>query len=68
MAVSLVIAERSMAMRRTRFSGGSHASRKVRTMIAPSCSGPAATPRSKIRRGLTGSSRAASKRPSFEPK
>ena len=67
-AASLVIAERSMAMRRTRVSGGSHASRKVRTTVAPSWSGPAATPRAKTSWGCTGSSSAAPKSPSFEPK
>ena len=44
MAASLVSAERSMAMRRTRVSGGSQDSRKVRTTVAPSWSGPAAMP------------------------
>ena len=43
MAASLVSAERSMAMRRTRVSGGSQDSRKVRTTVAPTCSGPAAS-------------------------
>ncbi len=45
MAASLVSAERSMAMRRTLVSGGSHASRKVRTTVTPSRSTPAAMPR-----------------------
>ena len=44
-AASLVSAERSMAMRRTRVSAGSHASRKVRTTVTPSWSTPAAMPR-----------------------
>ena len=39
MAASLVIAERSMAMRRTRVSGGSQVSRNVRTTVAPIWSG-----------------------------
>ena len=45
MAASLVSAERSMAVRRTLISGGSQDSRKVRTTVAPSWSGPAAMPR-----------------------
>ena len=35
MAASLVSADRSMAVRRTRVSGGSQDSRKVRTTVAP---------------------------------
>ena len=35
-AASLVIAERSMAISRTRVSGGSQASRKARTTVLPS--------------------------------
>ena len=34
-AASLVSAERSIAISRTRFCGGSHASRKLRTMVTP---------------------------------
>ncbi len=67
-AVSLVSAERSIAMSRTRFSGGSHASRKVRTMVTPSWSRPAAIPRANTSRGCSGSSSASPNSASLEPK
>ncbi len=68
MAASLVSAERSMAMRRTRVSGGSHDSRKVRTTVAPIWSGPAAIPRARTSPGWTGSWSASVNSASLEPK
>ena len=68
MAASLVSADRSMAMRRTRVSGGSQASRKVRTTVAPSWSTPAAMPRASTSPGRIGSSSASVNSASFDPK
>ena len=68
MAASLVSAERSMAMRRTRVSGGSQDSRKVRTTVAPTCSGPASMARARTSPGAKGSRRASVNSASFEPK
>ena len=69
MAVSLVIAERTMATSGLRFSGGSHASRKARTIVAPML-GDVVLPstRSSTIAGSTGISSAAPNSSSLEPK
>ena len=68
MAVSLVVAERSMAVSRTRCSGGSHASRKARTTVSPMRPGSAAAARVNTSRGRTGSCSTSANSASLDPK
>ncbi len=67
-AVSLVVAERSIAVRRRRCSCGSQASRKARTTVSPICPASLAAARVNTSRGRIGSCSTSANKASLDPK